>query len=76
MTHPLLLFFFMLGMQKAWMNSVDTKNRESLDDGVFGLALGFCVFWSWCYVFGSPKEKLLRCSWGVREELFSKGSLK
>jgi hypothetical protein len=55
------------------MNSVDTKNRETFDYGVFGIVLGFCVFWSWgvfffffCCVFAAQKKKLLRCSWGVR----------
>jgi hypothetical protein len=41
----------------------------------WGIALGFCVFWSWCYVFAAQKKNFFAAR-GVREELFSKGSLK
>ncbi len=54
------------------------KNRETFGlCVVFGIALGFCVFWSWVFVlfwlcFCSLKEKLPHCSWGVRGSFFPK----
>lgn len=73
-THPLLYLKknLCLECKKAWMNSVDTKDREILDYGVLGDCIRVLCILELVLCFCSPKEKLLRCSWGARGAFFQR----